>query len=233
MKGWLYREWESNGLINKCVVLGDFNVDMESHPERLQIFNENQQKSQLLISSELRVPSVDLESQSQDSNINDNVLTVANESNSDMVPIPSITVTATSVPNMSNQDLVDSKETEIGHKIQMDIDKELGDDPLTCLSCSGKESLADNLRKLQLAKHNKTRGKKKAKFTKKAYINIPHHLGEKYHKLNPYKATFKRAEYNIDHIFANFECKEIKNDLLALGRYQLSDHGLVISEFMT
>ena len=89
--------------------------------------------------------------------------------------------------------------------------------------------MADNLRKLKMARQ----GGKKTKFTKKAYINIPHHLGPAYHKINRYEPTFKRAEYNIDHIFVNFECHGIQNKLLALGRYKLSDHMLVISDFTT
>ena len=106
---------------------------------------------------------------------------------------------------------------------------ELGDDPLTRLACSTKGSLADNMKKMRMGKQ---RGLvKKFKFTENAYINIPYHLGEGYRKLNRYEPTFKRAGYNIDHIFANFECRDIKNSVLALERHKLSDHALVISEF--
>ena len=134
---------------------------------------------------------------------------------------------------------------------------------MTCLPSVGcKESLADNLRKLNMKDQSGT----KTKFVKKAYINIPYehfvlfllyvpsvryrvikrptlcfsfsvffvryHLGPQFRKLNRYEPTFKRADYNIDHIFTNFEVKEIKNQMLALGRYKLSDHRLVVSEFI-
>ena len=200
---------------------------MESHPERLEIFHESQRNNELVIQQSIEDSAINEPPSQEISSI-----TVANESNSEVIPSSNITVSTTTTTSTTsiNKDLINGDQTEFAHKVQEDINKELGDDPLTCLSCSGKESLADNLRKIEMAKHN---GTKKGKYTKKAYINIPHHLGDKYHKLNPYQPTFKRAEYNIDHIFANFECKGIENELLALGRYQLSDHRLVISEFTT
>jgi len=207
LKGWLERKWESKGLVDKCLILGDFNVDMESHPERVQIYNDQREKNQPLIN--------ELHEDEAEENKNNDIILVPSEINN-------------SKEKMSD-DLVASNQTEIALKMNADIEEELGDDPLTCLSCHGKESLVDNLRKMQMIRE----GGKKTKFTKKAYINIPHHLGATFHKINRYEPTFKRADYNIDHIFANFKCHGVKNNLLALGRYKLSDHRLVVSEFTT
>ena len=111
---------------------------------------------------------------------------------------------------------------------QTEILEYLGDDPLTAVPAIGiKESLADNLRRLNMREESGTA----TKFVIKAYINIPYHLGPGFHKLNRFEPTFKRADYNIDHIFTSFECKGVKNNMLALGRYKLSDHRLVVSEF--
>ena len=198
-------------MINKCIVLGDFNVDMESHPERVELYNQNQKvKHQRMLNEEDIELEIE-EEKKEENHEHDFVLSQKMAKNEDMM----------------SQDLVSKEHNEYTHKIDADIEDELGDDILTQLSCQGKESLADNLRKLKMARS----GGKKTKFTKKAYINIPHHLGASFRKLNRYEPTFKRAEYNIDHIFANFECRDIKNHLLALGRYKLSDHRLVVSEF--
>eukprot|EP01084_Bolivina_argentea_P286318 491147_1 len=175
LKTWLYENWESKELVHKCVVLGDFNVDMESHPQRVETYNNLQ--------------------------LNSNIETGNN--------------------NEEKNDII----IEVENKINKDINAELSGDPLTCLECKNniKKSLADNMRKVKLSKE-KVYKKRKVKITKKAYINIPHYLGPTYRKLNKYESTFKRAQYNIDHIFANFKCDKVVNDLLALGRYKLSDH---------
>eukprot|EP00485_Elphidium_margaritaceum_P024269 CAMPEP_0202712790 /NCGR_PEP_ID=MMETSP1385-20130828/45778_1 /ASSEMBLY_ACC=CAM_ASM_000861 /TAXON_ID=933848 /ORGANISM="Elphidium margaritaceum" /LENGTH=510 /DNA_ID=CAMNT_0049372949 /DNA_START=88 /DNA_END=1620 /DNA_ORIENTATION=- len=228
LKMWLYTDWESKGLLDKCIVLGDFNVDMESHPRRLEIYNESQKKRMLFNhqhehDDEEKSPNAhddDDDDEDADMKIDhgDCDLQIAGDANN----------CALAKDRMS-QDLVSVNQTEIALKINAEIDEELGNDALTCLQCAAtKESLADNLRKLRMAAQDGT----KTKFTKKAYINIPHYLGSSFHKLNRYEPTFKRAEYNIDHIFANFECKSIKNHLLALGRNKMSDHRLVVSEFV-
>merc|ERR1711915_1092178 len=90
-------------------------------------------------------------------------------------------------------------------------------DPLTGIGKrmkgNPKRSVVDNIRK----KRARPKFGRKAKMTKKAYINIPHYLGDDFHKINLFEPTFKRADFNIDHVFVNFEIndEDIKNRLLA------------------
>eukprot|EP00484_Ammonia_sp_Unknown_P030091 CAMPEP_0197025906 /NCGR_PEP_ID=MMETSP1384-20130603/6107_1 /TAXON_ID=29189 /ORGANISM="Ammonia sp." /LENGTH=525 /DNA_ID=CAMNT_0042454493 /DNA_START=149 /DNA_END=1726 /DNA_ORIENTATION=- len=230
LKSWLYKKWESKGLVNKCIVLGDFNVDMESHPERVRIFTETQSKKMLINAGNEHEHNPNLQladkvHEDKDEEEEDDLGDAKEAVNDVVISMDEHDDKPSKKEDAMSKSLVN--EMEMAHKIDADIYDELGDDPLTPLPCSTKESLADNLRKLKMARQ----GGKKTKFTKKAYINIPHHLGPTFHKLNRYEPTFKRAEYNIDHIFANFKCEQVKNSLLALGRYKLSDHRLVVSEF--
>merc|ERR1712107_28579 len=154
---------------------GDFNIDLESHPERLEVWDEmqNEQKDQ------------------------------KDERDGDAE--------------------AKEKEMAFGYR-RLTIASDLDRDPLTGIGRrmkgNPKRSLVHNLQN-------------RANVTKKAYINITHHLGDGFHKINRYEPTFKRAEYNIDHIFANFECRNVKNRLLADKNGKLSDHALVVCEFET
>ena len=119
MKQWLYKKWESKGLINKCICLGDFNVDMESHPERVQIFNEMQKKSQPLIDENNINPNLEIVNVNEDQkeeekhpqDKNDYVLTVDNQTKS------------SSKDNEMAEDLVSSNEMEVSSLYLRSTDK--------------------------------------------------------------------------------------------------------------
>lgn len=179
IRSWLKREWAANGRMDKCIILGDFNIDMGSHPERLKVYDAMQ--SGMLYEEDMK---------------------------------------------HEDEDPVDAIKLHVSCSVT--VDDELERDPLTGIGKrmqgQPKRSLVDNFRKMK-AQHDG------GKLTKKAYINIPYYFGKEFHKINLYEATFKRADYNIDHIFANFECKNIRNRVLCLEKGKLSDHGLVIAEF--
>ena len=63
---------------------------------------------------------------------------------------------------------------------------------------------------------------------KKTYLPIENILGLR--KLNTHEPTFKRKDWNIDHILVNFHFKNLKC-LLHAKRGGLSDHFLVVAKF--
>jgi len=221
VKQWLEIHWEDKGLVSKIIIMGDFNVDMESHPKRVEY-----RKHHNLDNNDHSL--IDLHNGHGHNGHSNGLLLVPSDADHDTDDTGGgLEEEKQDVVMATDETPRESEETITGIN-DLEILEELGDDPLTCLPSVGcKESLADNLRKLNLRQESGT----KTKFVKKAYINIPYHLGPEFRKLNRYEPTFKRADYNIDHIFTNFECKGIRNQMLALGRYKLSDHRLIVSEF--
>jgi len=69
------------------------------------------------------------------------------------------------------------------------------------------------------------------KYVKRSYLNIPYYLGPNFVKINGYQITFKRAHYNIDHIFANFNVHNVVNESYAEDIEILSDHRLIVCQF--
>jgi len=118
----------------------------------------------------------------------------------------------------------DNNDKHKDYVLQLQKEQKYENDPLTQMPYSilPKEMIPKPVR--SLIGH-------KPKYVKKGYINIPYHLGSKFSKINGYQVTFKRAKYNIDHIFCDFPVFNIINETFGEQKKVLSDHVLVVSQF--
>jgi len=278
--------------IHRIIIIGDFNVDMQTHHARIKIYNESLNNLNSSDNNNINAPIENpnnviavSNNNNTNNNTNNNSLIVemkktlkkkennshllegfdnySNDVNQQLIHETQIVQDDQSECHTENHEVINEQNKE-NTKINIELSENINN---TNNNNNNDDNKSNNIKNginnkdqvsihydLQLPLHNDQYSdidpltqipydalpremipdailQKKAKYVKKSYLNLPYYLGPKFIKLNGYEITFKRAKYNIDHIFANFDVHDIVNETYAEDLKILSDHRLIICQF--